>query len=492
MNPGTSMMTPLVSAIVSSYNSERFMRGLLEDLERQTLADRLEIIVVDSNSPQNEGAIVRDFQKWYDNIVYLRTEERENSHVSFNRCIQMARGKYVAMANTDDRHRPDALERMAEVLEAHPEVALVYADMAVTHRENDTWQSGGPWEYCRWPDFDPQLLFQICYMGPQPMWRRDIHERHGYFDPEFWSAGDYEFWLRMARREKFSHLPEVLGLYLLSLQGNEQRDKSLSYQESERARERYWPAGWGKRPLPFNRNPFVVADPTDLSLAQQTRVLKQQAAFFFSQGDCLGAEKALRLALDRTPRDSEVLVSLGRVCFERQHFKNALTYLQQAAQESPSNREAWIGLALVAQQMNNRPLMKEAYRQARRLDSSLPAAPKEEMVSGPFEKPAELPNPKDLNDQGEALYGQGKIEAAMEQFQRSLEADPQYLPAMNNLGVASFHRGERDLAADWFRRALSLDPGYPEALENLRQCQAMGRERVPSQGSESRIEEEKI
>ena len=53
----------LVSAIVSTYNSERFIRGCLEDLENQTIADRLEIVVVNSGSEQNEDRIIKEFQK---------------------------------------------------------------------------------------------------------------------------------------------------------------------------------------------------------------------------------------------------------------------------------------------------------------------------------------------------------------------------------------------------------------------------------------------
>ena len=108
-------MTPaedlyLVTALVSTYRSERFMKGLLDSLLQQTIADRLEIIVCDSASPESEGEIVGDYLSRHPNISYLRTGERENSHVSFNRCIRLARGTYLTPACTDDRHRPDALE----------------------------------------------------------------------------------------------------------------------------------------------------------------------------------------------------------------------------------------------------------------------------------------------------------------------------------------------------------------------------------------------
>jgi glycosyltransferase involved in cell wall biosynthesis/cytochrome c-type biogenesis protein CcmH/NrfG len=362
---------PLVSAIVSAYKAERFMRGLLEDLERQTIADQLEIVVVDSHSPQNEGGIVREFQKKYDNIVYLRTEERENSHVSFNRCIRMSRGKYVTLANVDDRHRPDAFERMVQVLEDHPEAGLVYADVAITDRENETPETGHIRGYYRWPDFDPALLFQICYIGPQPVWRRELHDRYGYFDPEFWYAGDYEFWLRLARKETFIHLPEVMGLYYLSSESNEHANRPQNFQESEKARERYWPKEWGNRPTPFsNKNPFAY--PADsgaerIPSEEQRMNLKQQAVHFHGLGDRLGAKNAFKLALAMDPSDPDALVSLGKICLESKDYGEAMGHLQKAVQRNREDKDAWLGLALVAQKLNDLPAMQKAHAQASRL-----------------------------------------------------------------------------------------------------------------------------
>ena len=106
----------LVSAIVSTYNSEKHIRGCLEDLENQTIADRLEIVVVNSGSQQNEEAIVKEFQKKYNNIKYIKTERRETIYKAWNRAIKAASGEYITNANTDDRRRQDALEIMAKAL----------------------------------------------------------------------------------------------------------------------------------------------------------------------------------------------------------------------------------------------------------------------------------------------------------------------------------------------------------------------------------------
>lgn len=241
----------LVSAIVSTYGAERFMRGCLEDLEAQTIADRVEIIVIDTGSPQGEGAIVTEFQARYRNIRYIRTEQRETIYQAWNRGAAVAAGKYLTNANADDRHHPQAFALMVGALESDPAIALVYGDVAITKTENQTWESREISGFLKWPDFDRKHLFEVCYVGPQPMWRKRLHQRYGYFDPSFKSAGDYEFWLRLAARgEKFRHIPKVLGLYLESPSGVEHSNLQLCHRESDVARQRHWRWIWGRRPSP--------------------------------------------------------------------------------------------------------------------------------------------------------------------------------------------------------------------------------------------------
>ena len=257
-----------VTALVSVFRAERFMQGLLDDLERQTLAHELEIVIIDAASDESERRIIEQYQKRNKNIQYVRTGARIGIYEAWNLGVSLARGQYITNANVDDRHRPDAFEKMVKILEENPAVGLVYADVGVTEQENEVIETATLSGEFRWPDFNPQLLFQVCYVGPQPMWRQELHKRYGFFDPTLKSAGDYEFWLRICRNERFIHLPEILGLYLLSSSGIEHGNQSLSYRESELARNRHWLTDWGIRPSPRG-NFFVstseVTEPKDIS-----------------------------------------------------------------------------------------------------------------------------------------------------------------------------------------------------------------------------------
>ncbi|UCV24726.1 glycosyltransferase [Ferribacterium limneticum] len=207
------MNRPLVTAIVSTYSAERFMQGCLEDLVAQTLFSEIEVLVIDSGSPQGESAISLEFARQYPQITLIRTE-REPLYVAWNRAIPLARGKYITNANTDDRHRVDFMEVMVATLERHPEVALVYADQLISHTENETFEQCE----CRgakrrhWPDYTPEDLMLRCITGSQPMWRKSLHNELGFFDTRYRIGADYDMWLRFAANYPLMHLPEPLGV----------------------------------------------------------------------------------------------------------------------------------------------------------------------------------------------------------------------------------------------------------------------------------------
>ena len=239
-----------VSALVSTYNSERFLRECLEDLEAQSIREELEIIVVDTGSEQNEFAIIEEYQNRYDNIIYIRTKKRETVYWAWNRGIQESTGRYLTNANTDDRHHPEAFKLMANALDQDTLSVLAYADCAITAEENSRFFEAQVSGYFRWPDFNAMRLFQVCFIGPQPMWRREIHWTYGYFDATFKSTGDYDFWLRLCLQERFHHIPEVLGLYYLGGESLEHQDSQLTENESNLARSRNWPMELGNLPPP--------------------------------------------------------------------------------------------------------------------------------------------------------------------------------------------------------------------------------------------------
>jgi glycosyltransferase involved in cell wall biosynthesis len=372
---------PLVTAIVSTFKSERFLRGCLEDLEAQTIASRLEIIVVDSHSPQNERAIVEEFQRHYANIVYIRTQERETVYGAWNRGARAARGKYLTNANTDDRHRADALEILARTLDENPGIALAYADCLITPHENEMFHTGNPIGCYQWLDFSAQDLWtKGCFAGPQPMWRREVHEEHGYFDAQMIAAGDYEFWLRLAQNRKFLHVREVLGLYLKSPASVEHANRNAGAKEVQLARERYRDAIMAGQP------PFHPRFPEP---AVQVEIMTGRASE--SANESANAPSPAPAA---APKAVPAAARVGRLDEARsllatQNFEAAWHAALTALAQRPCHPEACLLLAEIALAAGDGKSAKRCAQHARELAPAWP--PAKQFLSRPLKGKAKLP-----------------------------------------------------------------------------------------------------
>ena len=233
---------PRVSALVSTYDSEALIEGCLEDLVQQSLFARgeLEVVVVDSCSPGDEARIVRRYIERYPGRVrLLRTREREGVYMAWNRAARAARGDYLTNANTDDRHHPDALERLADVLDREAETGLVYARSLVTHDVGADFASATHSGLLAWPRFERERLLHGCFIGPHPMWRKSVHAKVGWFDQRFVVAADYELWMRIAECFDVTLVEAYLGLYAVREDSIEHDNRDACTWETIAARELY-------------------------------------------------------------------------------------------------------------------------------------------------------------------------------------------------------------------------------------------------------------
>lgn len=65
------------------------------------------------------------------------------------------------------------------------------------------------------------------------------------------------------------------------------------------------------------------------------------------------------------------------------------------------------------------------------------------------------------NDEAVSQYKQGKMEAAIEGFQKAVKADPKSAEAQYNLGLSFDQMGKHDQATAAFKQAIALSPTNP-------------------------------
>lgn len=100
---------PLVSVVIPSFNSERYIRRTLASVQSQTFGD-WEIIVVDDCSTDASPAIVEEHARQDERIRLIRLEcNVGRPAIPRNIGVRSARGAYVAFLDADDLWHPQKL-----------------------------------------------------------------------------------------------------------------------------------------------------------------------------------------------------------------------------------------------------------------------------------------------------------------------------------------------------------------------------------------------
>jgi N-acetylglucosaminyl-diphospho-decaprenol L-rhamnosyltransferase len=110
---------PRVSVVVVSRNRAAMLRRCLESLEKSQGRGTLQITVVDNGSTDGSAHLEADFP----NVRFFRLPKNFGLTKAMNIGWRAAEADYVLFLHDDTEVEPDAIERLAAVLDAHADAA---------------------------------------------------------------------------------------------------------------------------------------------------------------------------------------------------------------------------------------------------------------------------------------------------------------------------------------------------------------------------------
>lgn len=97
-----------VSVIIPVYNAEKYVKDALESVMAQSLTE-IEILAVDDGSTDRTGEILEDYSQKDERIRVIHKKNTGYGN-TMNVGMDHARGKYLAVLESDDRMLPDMLK----------------------------------------------------------------------------------------------------------------------------------------------------------------------------------------------------------------------------------------------------------------------------------------------------------------------------------------------------------------------------------------------
>lgn len=120
-----SQSSKLVSALVLNYRSPKDTVRCVQALRNQTIADHIEIVVIDNHSQDESIGFIRARLRTLPNVRVV--EQRTNTGYSSgnNSGRRFAHGRYMLIINPDNALPPTALQRMLGILASRPDAGIV-------------------------------------------------------------------------------------------------------------------------------------------------------------------------------------------------------------------------------------------------------------------------------------------------------------------------------------------------------------------------------
>lgn len=208
---------PLWSVMIPTYNPnpDYLQQALAGILEQDPGAGDMQIELVDDGSAIFDPAEFLS-QKNISRVSFHRQKSHLGIGGNWNRCLELARGRWVHILHQDDLILPGFYERLRYAFETKPEIGAAFCQQFLIDANGNRKQllsrvsRNAPGILTDWIE---HVFVKLSVQTPSIVVRRSVYEQLGGFDLSFDYALDWDMWKRIAARYPLWYEPEPLACY---------------------------------------------------------------------------------------------------------------------------------------------------------------------------------------------------------------------------------------------------------------------------------------
>ena len=223
-------MNPLVSILIPSYNSEKWIKSTIESALAQTWKNK-EIIIVDDGSTDNTCSIAKQYES---KILKVITQENSGACVARNKAFSISQGDFIQWLDSDDLLDPYKIEiqlarsdynAQSKVLHCSAWGSFHFRISKAKFKPNRLWQDLSPVEW---------LIIRFNERGylPTVTWlvSRKLTDLSGLWNEKLLRNQDGEYLCRLVAHSEFIMFnPKAVCYYrkgnFMSISGSKSREK---------------------------------------------------------------------------------------------------------------------------------------------------------------------------------------------------------------------------------------------------------------------------
>jgi glycosyltransferase involved in cell wall biosynthesis len=193
-----------VSVVIPCYCYGHFLEAAVSSVLDDQPGVDVRVLIIDDASPDDSAAVAKEIASRRPQVEVLVHDVNKGNIATFNEgLLEWADGDYCTLISADDRATPGSLGRARDLLDAHPEVGMVYGhalwfeDGAPLPTPRTTVRGWSVWSGQEWLEHRFRQA-ENPVMTPEVVVRTSLQRAVGGYDPELPKAADMELFMRLA------------------------------------------------------------------------------------------------------------------------------------------------------------------------------------------------------------------------------------------------------------------------------------------------------